>query len=265
VIGVGVDLTAAARAIDERGISLGKPLHILAETPSTNDEAHSGAKRDAPHGATWVAEQQSAGRGRRGRTWLSPRGEGLLFSVLLRSPCTPQRLPLIALLAGLAVRDGILEAAPSAAVGIKWPNDVYADGRKLAGVLVEAITVGDKVDAVVVGIGVNVHTRHFADDIADRATSVALVSGGGPPPDRSTLLAAILAALDRDLHVVLSRGLGLVRSRLEAVDVLRGRRVRSDTGDSGVASGIDDDGRLVVRRDDGSVVGWSAGEVHIVP
>jgi BirA family biotin operon repressor/biotin-[acetyl-CoA-carboxylase] ligase len=167
-------------------------------------------------------------------------------------------------LAGLAVRDGVLEAAPSAPVGIKWPNDVFSDGRKLAGVLVEAITVGARVDAVVVGVGVNVHTRSFDDDIADRATSVALVSGGGPPPDRAKLLAAILAALDRDLHVVLSRGLGLVRARLEAVDVLRGRRVRSDTGDAGVASGIDDDGRLLVRRDDGGVVGWAAGEVHMI-
>jgi BirA family biotin operon repressor/biotin-[acetyl-CoA-carboxylase] ligase len=85
------------------------------------------------------------------------------------------------------------------------------------------------------------------------------------PPDRATLLADTLALLDRDLHAVASRGLGLVRARLESADGLRGRRVRNDTGGDGVASGIDDDGRLRVHLDDGSVSRWSSGEVHLVP
>jgi BirA family biotin operon repressor/biotin-[acetyl-CoA-carboxylase] ligase len=262
--GIGPDLAEAARRIEERGICLGRPLHLLAETTSTNDEAHEGARRGAAHGTTWLAEKQTAGRGRRGRTWMSSSGEGLLFSVLLRVDCPPQRLPLLSLLAGLAVRDGVREMAPAAPLAIKWPNDVLSGDRKLAGILVEAITVGTRVDAAILGVGVNVHTRVFPDDIADRATSVALVAGaGGAPLDRASLLAAILASFDRDLHVVLARGLGLVRARLESADALRGRRVLSDSGDEGVASGIDDEGRLLVRRDDGSVARWTAGEVHL--
>jgi BirA family biotin operon repressor/biotin-[acetyl-CoA-carboxylase] ligase len=259
---IGPDLRSAERSIDERGGALGRPLHVLFETTSTNDEAHSGARRGAPHGATWVAERQTAGRGRRGRSWVSPVGEGLLFSTLLRVDCSPTRLPLLALLAGLAVRDGVRELAPSAPLAIKWPNDVLCDGRKVAGVLVEAITVGARVEAVIVGVGINVHTRGFPDEIADRATSVALAAPG-VPLDRASLLAAVLASFDRDLHVVLSRGLGLLRARLEEADALRGRRIRNDGGGEGVASGIDDDGRLLVSQDDGTLARWTAGEVHI--
>jgi BirA family biotin operon repressor/biotin-[acetyl-CoA-carboxylase] ligase len=261
------DLKRAPSLVAERGSQLGQPMHVLALTTSTSDEAKRAAKQGAPHGATWVAEQQTAGRGRQGRTWESPHGENLLFSVLLRVVCPPSRIPPIALVAGLAVRDAVARAAPGAPVRIKWPNDVLVDGRKVAGVLVEAITLGSRVEAVIVGIGINVHTRVFPDELAGRATSVALVAK--QPPDRAELLADVLATLDRDVHVVVARGLGLLRPRLEAADALRGKRVKSDAGDKGaedegVASGIDDEGRLLVRRDDGVIARWSAGEVHLV-
>jgi BirA family transcriptional regulator, biotin operon repressor / biotin---[acetyl-CoA-carboxylase] ligase len=264
VIGIAPDLKEASARVAERGGELGKPLFLMASTTSTSDEAHRAAKQGAPHGATWVAEEQTAGRGRRGRTWLSPPGEGLLFSVLVRPGCAPASLPPIALLAGLAVHEAVMHAVPGANVRFKWPNDVVVGGRKLAGVLVEAVTVGSRVEAVVIGIGINVHTRLFPADLSDLATSVALLAPA-TPPDRATLLADTLASLDRDLHAVASRGLGLVRARLESADGLRGRRVRNDSGGDGVASGIDDDGRLRVRLDDGSVSRWSSGEVHLVP
>jgi BirA family biotin operon repressor/biotin-[acetyl-CoA-carboxylase] ligase len=130
-------------------------------------------------------------------------------------------------------------------------------------VLVEAISAGTRVEAVVIGVGINVHTRIFPADLEGRATSIALASPS-VPPDRATILADVLEELDRDLHVVVGRGLSLVRARLEAGDALRGGRVRSESGDEGVASGIDDEGRLLVRRDDGVLARWSAGEVHLV-
>jgi BirA family transcriptional regulator, biotin operon repressor / biotin---[acetyl-CoA-carboxylase] ligase len=262
--GVAPDLLRAPARVAERTGSLGHPMQLLGSTPSTNDEAKRGAKEGAPHGATWVAEEQTAGRGRQGRTWTSPRGENLLFSVLLRVVCPPSRLPPLAIAAGLAVRDAVASAAPAAAPLVKWPNDVLVDGRKIAGILVEAITAGSRVEAVVVGVGLNVHTRDFPAEIADRATSIALASGAAP--DRAELLADILCRLDHDVHVVLARGLGLLRARIDAADALHGRRVRSDGDDAaeGVASGIDDEGRLLVRRDDGVTVRWSAGEVHLV-
>jgi BirA family transcriptional regulator, biotin operon repressor / biotin---[acetyl-CoA-carboxylase] ligase len=259
---VNPDLKRAPDLVAESGSTLGRPMHLLGMTTSTSDEAKRAAKDGAPHGATWVAEQQTAGRGRQGRAWVSPRGENLLFSVLLRVACPPSRLPPLALVAGLAVRDAVARAAPDADVHIKWPNDVLVGGRKLAGVLVEAITIGSRVEAVVIGVGINVHTRAFPEELEDRATSVSLVARD--PPDRATILADVLAGLDRDLHVVVSRGLGLVGRRLEASDALHGRRVRSDAGDEGIASGIDEEGRLLVRRDDGVMARWSAGEVHLV-
>jgi len=175
---IASDLERAPALVAERGSALGLPMHLLASTTSTNDEAKHAAKDGAPGGSTWVAEQQTAGRGRQGRAWVSPRGENLLFSVLVRVTCPPSRLPPIALAAGLAVRDALVLAAPEAAPKIKWPNDVLIDEKKVAGVLVEAVTAGSRVQAVVIGVGINVHTRDFPADIADRATSLAPLAMG---------------------------------------------------------------------------------------
>ena len=260
-------LSDAAERIAAGGGSLGHPLEILAETSSTNDLAKRAAKLGAPHGATWVAETQTAGRGRQGRAWISPAGENLLFSVLLRVHCVPARLPSLALVCGLAARDAIARAAPGADVRIKWPNDVVVpadDGtlKKIAGVLVEATVSGGRADALIVGIGINVHTRDFPDEIAERATSVALLTTR--PTSRAAILADTLRALDRDVARVAARGLGVVHARLSEVDALRGANVRSDDGDLGRAEGIDADGRLLVRREGGVLARWSAGEVHLL-
>src|SRR5688572_1664903 len=107
----------------------------LVETTSTNDEAKRGAKEGAAHLTVWTAESQTAGRGRQGRAWSSPRGENLLFSVLLRIACPPARVSLVALVAGLAVRDAVAKLLPAAraeAVKVKWPNDVLVGDKKIA-------------------------------------------------------------------------------------------------------------------------------------
>jgi BirA family biotin operon repressor/biotin-[acetyl-CoA-carboxylase] ligase len=174
----------------------------------------------------------------------------------------------LALVAGLAARDAVARAAPRADVRIKWPNDVVVGParRKVAGVLVEAIIKGKGVEAVVVGVGINVHTRAFPEELASRATSIALeCEPGSPPPDRAEVLADFLSALDRDLVLVSERGLGLVHARLTAADALRGARVATDgDAEGGVAEGIDLEGRLLVRRADGILARWNAGEVHLV-
>jgi BirA family biotin operon repressor/biotin-[acetyl-CoA-carboxylase] ligase len=269
--GVNEDMARAPDLVAASGSALGHPMHLLATTTSTNDLAKTAARDGAPHGSTWVAEVQTAGRGRRGHAWVCAPGEGLLFSVLVRVSCVPARIAPAALAVGLAVRDAVAVAAPAVSVGIKWPNDVFVADRKVAGVLVEAVTIGSRIDAVIVGVGINVHTRVFPDAIADRATSVALVAAA--PPDRASILADVLGRIEHDLHLVIGRGLGLVLGRLAAADVLKGRPVRRDLGErsdavdpsnEGVAAGIDEDGRLMVRREDGALTRWNAGEVHLL-
>jgi len=271
---IAPDLERAARAIAERGGRLGAPLSIEEQTGSTNDDAKQGAKAGAPHGAVWLAESQNAGRGRQGRAWVSPRGENLLFSVLLRVTCAPARVPPLSLVAGLAVRDAVAKAVGGTSadrVLVKWPNDVVVrrdDGslRKLAGILVESSVSGMKVEHVVIGIGINVHTRDFPEELSAIATSIALEwSPHGPDtPERAEVLADVLANLDRDIEHVAHRGLGLVHARLEKHDALRGREVESDDGSlSGVADGIDVEGRLRVKTAAGTIVPVTAGEVRL--
>ncbi len=259
------DLARAAEAIAARGGELGRPLHLLGETTSTNDVAKRAAKEGAPHGSTWVAESQQEGRGRQGRRWHAVPGESLLLSVLVRVRCAPARVPPLALVAGLAARDAVARAAPRADVRIKWPNDVVAVEadrlEKVAGVLVETTLTGRRIEAVVIGIGINVHTRTFPEELAGQARSVAQLAS--EPPDRAEILADVLHGLDRDLGLVAARGLGPVHARLTAADALRGRRVKGDEAE-GVADGLDLDGRLRVRLPDGRVVRWSAGEVHLL-
>ena len=276
------DLANVDAVVASRGGRLGSPIHVLSETGSTNDDAKAGAREGAPHGAVWIAETQSRGRGRQGRTWVSPSGENLLFSVLLRIACAPARVPPLSLVCGLAVRDAVARAiGDDDRVLVKWPNDVVvreasrvggeAVGayRKIAGILVESALTGARIEHVIVGIGVNVHTRDFPEDVRAIATSIALEREASQAvrlssPDRAELLADILDALDRDLEPVAHRGLAHVQARLSAHDALRGCAVESDDAAiAGVADGIDPDGRLIVRRADGTTIRVASGEVRL--
>lgn len=276
---LAADLARASEVIATRACPLGAPLVVARETVSTNDDAKRGAREGAPHGAVWLAESQTGGRGRQGRAWLSPPGENLLFSVLLRLKCAPARVPPVSLVVGLAVRDAVARALGAAAEGdvvVKWPNDVMVrrpDGglRKVAGVLVESALAGAKVEYVVVGIGINVHTRELPTDVAAIATSIALerdARGDGaklPALDRAEVLADVLVALARDVELVAHKGLAHVHARLTRHDALRDAAVESlgDVELRGVAAGIDLDGRLLVRRDDGTLVHVASGEMRV--
>ena len=263
------DLRDLEDRVRTRGLSLGTNLHVDDEVESTSDSAKQAAREGAPHGSLWIAESQTRGRGRQGRAWQSPPGENLLFSVLLRTTCPVARLPELSLVAGLAVRDAVAralgetdrESAEPPKALVKWPNDVLVSGKKISGVLVESTLSGNKVEALVVGIGINVHTRDFPEDIAKRATSLSL-AGGPRPPDRAEVLLDVLTGLERDVALVAARGLGLVHARLTRADALFGKPVASE-GTSGVGAGIDLEGRLLVRGDDGVIRKLVSGEVHL--
>jgi BirA family biotin operon repressor/biotin-[acetyl-CoA-carboxylase] ligase len=259
---IGPDLQGAADAVAARGSELGRPLHLVPKTTSTNELAKQAARAGAPHGSTWVAEEQSEGRGRQGRRWTAPPGESLLFSVLLRIDGDARWLPPVSVTAGLTVTEAIGLHVRESRPLLKWPNDVLIRDRKVAGVLVEVTGSDPRTRAVVIGIGINVYTRAFPPDLASTATSIALESER--VPSRGDLLADILERLDRDLPIVVERGLGLLAARLAACDALRGSNVRCLEGEEGIAEGIDESGRLLVRRADGTPARWSTGEVHLV-
>ena len=271
--GIGADLADLSSRIAARGCRLGQPVHLLAATGSTNDDAKAGARQGAAHGTLWVAETQSRGRGRQGRTWVSPPGENLLFSVLVRVACAPARVPPLSLVCGLAVRDAVAKAIGEGGerVMVKWPNDVViretiggatARFRKVAGILVESALTGSKVEHIVIGIGVNVHTRELPDELGAIATSIARETSRAP--DRAEVLTDILVGLDRDIELAAQRGLAFVHARLTAHDALNGRAIESEDGSvSGVGCGIDVDGRLMLRRADGVVTKIASGEMRV--
>jgi BirA family biotin operon repressor/biotin-[acetyl-CoA-carboxylase] ligase len=258
--GIYPDLLTAEQKLREQGASLGLPLHLLSRTESTNDQAKQAAKDGAPHGSTWVAESQDKGRGRQGRAWLSPPGENLLFSVLVRVQCPAARLPELAICAGLSVVETAQALLPAQKVLLKWPNDVWVSGKKLAGILVESSFARGQTQSVIVGIGLNVHTRELPEELAQIATSLALQ--GGQNLHRGDILTDLLGRLDRDIIHVAGRGLGMVHPRIARVDALRGVRIQNGEV-SGVAEGIDNEGRLLVITDNGEKVRLVSGEVHL--
>lgn len=207
----------------ERQVTWGRPLRTLGTTSSTNDLALDAADSDAKTGIVWVAEEQTAGRGRRGQIWQAAPGTALLASTLLRYPGGTERLAGLSLIVGLAVRDALLPLLPaSAAAYIKWPNDVYVGDQKLAGILAETRLRKGTV-SVVIGIGLNTETETFPPGLF-HATSLALL--GVPPAQRSreSLLVNILAALERRLPRFFSLGLHPFCDELGQVDYLKGRR-----------------------------------------
>jgi BirA family transcriptional regulator, biotin operon repressor / biotin---[acetyl-CoA-carboxylase] ligase len=243
----------------ERRLPLGAPLVVSESTGSTNDDAMSAARGGALHGATFVAEAQTAGRGRRGQVWRSPPGENLTFSVVLRLDCAPERVAALALVAGLAVRE-VAEARVPARVKLKWPNDLLACDRKLAGILVESQIACGRIGAVVVGVGLNVASRELPEEIRAIATSLALL--GATRLEREELLVDLLGELDRKIGAYVQDGLGAWLDELRAHDALRGRRIEID-GRIGVARGIADDGSLLIEDDTGRVRRVLSGTVRL--
>jgi len=213
-----------------------------ASLPSTMDAASALAHEGARHGVVIVADEQTAGRGRRGTIWQSPPGAGLYFSFVAR-PDNPA-LSLITLAAGVAVRDGV-QSATGLAADLKWPNDLIVGPRKLAGILAEGISIGSPDQAVIVGVGVNVQPAAYPPEVAARA--VSLEGELGRSIDRGLLLSEILIALwDR----LAQRPGDILQAWRAASPNATGTRVEWD-GRHGTTAGIDDSGALLVKTSAG--------------
>jgi BirA family transcriptional regulator, biotin operon repressor / biotin---[acetyl-CoA-carboxylase] ligase len=253
------DVPAFRKLRAARGVELGEPLVAVAETTSTNDLALGAADAGARHGALFIAEEQTKGRGRHGHTWTSPPGENLTFSVVLRPGIDVARASGLALVVGLAVRSATARRVPAARVAIKWPNDVVVGTQKLAGILVESRLKGMDLDALVAGIGINVGMRSLPEEIRTVATSLALL--GDPSPNREAVLVDVLAELEPLLDVFRQEGLGPLLPELREHDALAGVQITAG-GVRGTGAGIDADGALMVRDADRQMHRVTAGSVE---
>jgi BirA family transcriptional regulator, biotin operon repressor / biotin---[acetyl-CoA-carboxylase] ligase len=244
-------ITEEAVAPYRRG-RFGRPYLWHASCTSTQDILR---RSPLPEGAVAVAEEQTAGRGRSGRSWEAQAGAAILVSVLLR-PESSIAIPQLSLVAGLAVAEGLEEATGVEAM-VKWPNDVIVGDRKVAGILLE--TDGD---TVVCGIGINVTQDETMLPARPALAAGSLASVTGVAHDRAQVLGAVLNALERRYDAFRAEGIGPLVPVLEQRNWLRGRRVRTASG-LGTAGALAPDGQITVSYDDGAAELVASGELTL--
>lgn len=245
---------------------VGRSIHHRRSVPSTNDVAFRLAREGALHGDTVIAEHQSRGRGRRGRTWVSPEGRNLYCSIVLRPDLPASRAPEATFVAAVALARTVREAFGLPAA-IKWPNDVRIEGRKVAGILTELDAAAGRVRFIVLGLGVNINLT--ADELPAevRPLATSLREALGQSVDRALFTSALFARLEDEYDRWVEGGFGPVREAWCALSDTLGQRVRVTGGPGeapleGEAVDVDADGALRVRRDDGTVERVLAGDVE---
>lgn len=242
----------------------GQEIVCFTETDSTNVRARKLGENGAAHGTLVVAEQQTAGRGRRGRGWESPAGSSIYMSLLLRPEFLPNKAPMLTIVMAYSVATALREQTGLDFL-IKWPNDIVLNGKKVVGILTEMSTEIEYINHVVIGVGINVNTEAFPEEICATATSIRRESG--KTWRRAELIAAILRQFEVQYErFVKEEDLAYLREAYDAILVNCNREVRilgEKDGYRAVALGIDDQGELLVRKEDGTVTSVYAGEVSV--
>ncbi|HEY6731490.1 MAG TPA: biotin--[acetyl-CoA-carboxylase] ligase [Solirubrobacterales bacterium] len=252
-------------------MSFGTPHRHFRSTDSTNTRARELAAAGAPHGTVVTATEQSAGRGRQGRTWSAPPGKALLYSAIVRP--LENRHTMLPLAVPLAVCEAAEQLNPNLHCKVKWPNDIHVEGRKLSGVLIEA-RPQDGWAVLGIGLNLNISREEFPPELRDTAASIVdprsqvegrgsagpspLLSAGPPPFDPHTAAKVLSSRLNKWIQAEPNEVLNEWRQR----DALKGREVAWDGG-SGIADGIDDRGYLLVVTPGGDRIAVGAGEVHL--
>lgn len=245
---------------------LGRTMEHFFTLDSTQQAALAAANAGAPEGCLFVAELQSAGRGRHGHRWQSAPGQGIYCTLLLRPPGPPAGLLPLILTSGLAVAEAV-HTVTGQAPDIRWPNDLLLDGRKFCGILIEIHAEQQRVQHALLGIGINVHQREFDQELAPIATSLDATLGRRV--SRPQLLAEVLFQLEAWLDRLQREGKAVILAAFEQrSSFARGLRVRVGFGSdsyTGMTAGLDVDGFLLVRRDDGTQTTVLSGEVRPIP
>ena len=240
----------------------GKTVHFAKETDSTNLWIKRLAKEGASEGTLALAEFQSAGRGRLGRSWEVPEGTSVMMSILLRPKFEPQYAPTITLVMGMDVAKAVKNLGFD--VSIKWPNDVVVSHNTICGIFTEMGVRDGKIDYAVIGVGINVNIREFPEEMADKATSLYLESG--KEFDRSQIPGLVMEAFE-EYYEKFAATCDLSGLKEEYESILANYnqpvRVLAKEPYEGVARGITDGGELLVEKTDGTIVAVSAGEVSV--
>jgi BirA family biotin operon repressor/biotin-[acetyl-CoA-carboxylase] ligase len=238
-----------------RGTIFDAHVHHFYKIGSTNTAAMAAASQGVPEGSVFLAEEQTAGRGRGANSWESARSAGIYCSVVLRPALPPSDVLVMALAAGLAVRAAIEQVDPRVTPDLKWPNDVLIDGKKVCGILTEMNAEVTRVRYIVVGIGINVNHSSFPKELQDEAISLRMATGS--ESSRVELAAALLKSLDQEYRLLAEpRGArqSILRRFAEHSSWVRGKRVRIEENGSrveGTTDGLDDRGFLRVRTAQG--------------
>jgi BirA family biotin operon repressor/biotin-[acetyl-CoA-carboxylase] ligase len=245
-----------------KGSLFGKRIYHFFKVDSTNRVALELGHGGEPEGAVVLAEEQTAGKGRAGRTWQSDRAAGIYVTLLLRPRLAPVQAPLLTMMAGLSARTAI-EATTGLAADLKWPNDLMIGGKKVGGILTEMHAEPSQVRFVIVGIGLNVNQEKFPGELGTTASSLRIETG--KQVSRLELLVRLVREFENDYNRFLREGPGAVTAKFEAVSsYARGKRVRVTSGTesfAGVTAGLGPEGLLQVKRDDGAVVTVISGDV----
>ena len=242
-------------------------VHVTDTTPSTNLLAREAGAREAGAGGgkevgVFAALKQTAGRGRRGRTWISDTDEGLWFSFLLRPQVEPRSASSLTLLFGLCIMEAIQRIC-NVPVGIKWPNDIISlqNGKKICGILSETSMEDNRITYAVVGCGINVSQKSFPAEIETVATSLLME---GVQIDKTALLTAVLREAATRYPAYVKNPAGFIPDyRTHCATLGRTVRIESGTQEEGTAMDITDTGDLVVRRKDGTTLACTSGEVSV--
>ncbi len=251
----------------ERGApgTIGWRIHYFEEIDSTQNFARELAAGDVAEGIVVIAEQQTAGRGRMGRTWHSPSGVNLYMTILLRPTISLGEISRLSLVAGVAAAEALEHEAPGI-VALKWPNDLWLRGRKAGGIIAEAVSDSQQhLAAVLLGIGINVNLAagDIPDDLRDKATSMRIATGH--PCDRIAIADALFSQLDSRYRETLTGHFDTVRAAWERYSALTGKRVSIIDGGArktGVVKGIDLDGALLLDIGE-NIERIVAGEVSV--
>jgi BirA family biotin operon repressor/biotin-[acetyl-CoA-carboxylase] ligase len=230
----------------------GRSLRVVASTASTNDDARKDAAERAADGHVVVADAQTQGRGSQGRAWRSPAGKDLYVSIVARPAVRLAALPKLTLAVGLGVADAVDAVLGGRRARVKWPNDVWLERKKVSGILVEASSIGDEANLVVIGIGLNVNRVELEPDIVHSATSLRLASGAAQDLDRAAVLCGLLQAVEASVDRFVAVGPAAIVAEVDERLALRGERVDHD-GVTGTLLGLNAEGAVRIETAAGTI------------